>query len=159
MWPILSFSFLFYFWYMFSQGSPGCPGTSCVDQADLDLPAFASKWWNKRCELLNSTCSLFLKIHLFVGNGWYVGTGTKEARDIRSPGANDRLLWATWCEFWELNSSPLEEQYVLLNTELSRQPHLLLLLCSIYWNHNYDSWNLYVTGTWLAKRDLQMWLR
>lgn len=35
---------------------------------------------------------LFLKIHLFVGNGWYVGTGTKEARDIRSPGANDRLL-------------------------------------------------------------------
>jgi hypothetical protein len=32
------------------------------------------------------------------------------------------------CGFWELNSGPLEEQSVLLNTEPSLQPHTVVLV-------------------------------
>lgn len=57
-----------------------------------------------------------------------------EARSMRSPwNLSDRLWWAAQYEYWELDSSPLQDQSVILTDKLSPDPNLVshtLLLAS-----------------------------
>lgn len=43
-----------------------------------------------------------------------------------------RQSWATWCEYWEPNLCPLEEQQVVLTTEPSLRPQGLLLKSKLH---------------------------
>ena len=63
---------------------------------------------------------LFL-LFIYMSTGSCLQTHQKRALDPITDGCEPP------CGYWDLNSGPLEEQLVLLPTELSLQPQLLVL--------------------------------
>jgi hypothetical protein len=120
---------IFFFLFGFSrQGFSGYPGTNFVDQAGLKLrnpPASVSPVLGlKACAATPGyRFFFFLRFIYYVYNVLY--TGCLPAHQKMVPDLIDG------CEppygYWELNSGPLEEQSVLLTSEPSLQPGLLVL--------------------------------
>lgn len=134
-------------------------------------PVFCSAHYTKKREFsLSCIYSLFLSFiyfkDLIIFNCARVSVWKCAHECLKRPELSDSLgwiyrpLWATQCEWWELNLVSLQEQFMPLTTELSLQAprfpiHIAVDSCFIQWNgmnyrHQFECSNCSGFGQWNA---------